>query len=102
VAVAPNGNVYVVDKGNHRVQYFTSEGSFLGEWGREGSGDGEFYSPGGLALSGGFLGTLGKVGSGPGEFREPEGVAIGTDGTIYVADTGNDRIQYFRRVDKSE
>ena len=30
VAVAPNGNVYIADNGNYRIQYFTPIGSFLG------------------------------------------------------------------------
>ncbi|NIT35548.1 MAG: hypothetical protein GTN49_03440, partial [candidate division Zixibacteria bacterium] len=33
IAVAANGDVYVVDTGNFRVQYFSSEGSFKGAWG---------------------------------------------------------------------
>ena len=41
--VSPAGNVYVVDQGNHRVQEFTSEGTFLAEWGSYGSGNGEFF-----------------------------------------------------------
>ena len=32
VALAPNGNVYVVDSYNQRIQYFTPTGSFLGQW----------------------------------------------------------------------
>jgi hypothetical protein len=31
---ALNGNIYVVDRLNHRVQYFTSNGSFIGKWGK--------------------------------------------------------------------
>ena len=43
--------VYVVDCFNHRIQKFTSEGEFLTKWGREGSGNGEFESPVGIAIS---------------------------------------------------
>ena len=32
VDVAPDGNVYVADCGNKRIQYFTPTGSYLGEW----------------------------------------------------------------------
>lgn len=39
--------------------------------------------------------TFGKEGTAPGEFREPHGIAIGKDGTIYVADTLNLRVQVF-------
>lgn len=45
VALAPNGNVYAVDQGNNRVQYFTSSGVYLGEWGGSGSAAGQFSAP---------------------------------------------------------
>jgi tripartite motif-containing protein 71 len=69
VAVAANGDVYVVDTENDRVQEFSS--------------------------SGGYLGQFGKKGKGNGEFEKPEGVAVGANGDVYVADTGNNRVQEF-------
>jgi sugar lactone lactonase YvrE len=63
-----------VDKNNDRVQYFTSSGSFLGKWGKEGSGDGEFDTPNCAAFS-------------------PDGRRV------YVGDLWNDRVQYFRWTD---
>jgi hypothetical protein len=74
VAVDTSGNVYVADFGfadfsNHRIQKFTSSGTFLTKWGASGSGDGQF------------------------DF--PLGVAVDTSGNVYVADNGNRRIQKF-------
>jgi len=37
--------------------------------------------------------TFGGQGSDPGAFLSPHGLTVGSDGSLYVADTGNDRIQ---------
>jgi hypothetical protein len=71
-------DVYVLDSGNDRIEYFTSAGAYLGEF--DGSGT---HSNEGKA-----------AGSGPGEtltgkFLKPGGIAIDqTNGDVYVADTG--------------
>jgi M6 family metalloprotease-like protein len=75
VAVDAGGNVYVVEYGNNRVQKFTSTGTFITKWGRNG-GDG-------------------SSGTATGQFYHPEGIAVDSSGNIYVADTGNNRIQKF-------
>jgi sugar lactone lactonase YvrE len=54
---------------NHRTQRFTSDGVFVNKWGTEGAGDGQF--------------------------SWPNGVAVSSDGSVYVADSANDRIQKF-------
>lgn len=47
------------------------------------------------AKTGDMLFDFGKRGSGPGEFNLPRDVAIGKDGRLYVVDGGNFRIQVF-------
>jgi DNA-binding beta-propeller fold protein YncE len=43
----------------------------------------------------GFVDEWGAPGSGPGQFAFPSSVAIDASGTVYVADSENDRIQRF-------
>src|SRR5574341_522945 len=73
VAVAPNSDVYVADTWNHRIVKFTAEGVYVTNWGFEGPN--QFDEP--LAFWG------------------PRGIAIDDDGNVYLADTGNKRIQVF-------
>lgn len=42
-----------------------------------------------------FLQVIGSPGSGPGQFLNPQGISVDPEGSIYVADTGNDRVQKF-------
>jgi uncharacterized protein (TIGR03663 family) len=90
VAAGPEGNVYVVDSDNHRVQVFDADGNFLREWGSNCN----------LSTS---LGCTDPDGDGPlaygdGQFQEPWGIAVAEDGRVYVADTWNHRIQVFDQV----
>jgi tripartite motif-containing protein 71 len=118
VGVAPNGNVYVCDNGNFRIQYFNADGSFVGKRGSCGTGNGQFGRPWGLtftpngnvyvvddlnhrlqyfAAAGSFAGLVGLYGSGEGEFINPLDLGFSGDGNrLYVADTDNNRVQYFR------
>ncbi len=70
LAIAPSGDLYVTDGyGNARVHRFTSDGRLLLSWG--------------------------EPGTGPGQFRLPHGVAVDREGTVYVADRENSRVQLF-------
>jgi len=115
LSVDDEGNVYVTDSGNARVQKFTSDGQFLNTWGVSGTDNGEFKKPTGIATyennvyvvdseqskiqvfdsTGKFLQSWGKFGSDQGEFFYPQGISISNDGVVYVADTKNHRIQQF-------
>lgn len=116
--VAPNGDVYVVERANHRVQRLAPDGSFVGVWGGPdpGAGPGQFASPESIAIDGAgdvyvadtgndriqrfsadgtFETAWGSSGSGPGQLDRPGGVTVDADGDVFVADSGNDRIQRF-------
>ena len=42
-----------------------------------------------------FVSEFGEMGTGPGRFREPSGIAVDPLGNLFVADTGNERVQKF-------
>jgi len=50
VDVEANGNLWVLDAGNHRVQVFSAAGDFIRSLGREGQGPGEFAQPSRMAI----------------------------------------------------
>ena len=52
ITVDGQGDVYVTDTGNHRVEKFDREGNFISQWGGFGGGDGQFNFP--LRHCGGF------------------------------------------------
>ena len=118
IAVDPQGNLWVVDKTNNRIQKFDPTGKFLAKFGSTGSGDGQFNRPTAIAVAangdllvtdagnsrvqrfsstGIFIAKFGSKGTGNGQFGAPgpEGIAIDAAGNIWVADTYGGRIQKF-------
>jgi sugar lactone lactonase YvrE len=71
VAVDADGNVFVTDTLNNRVEIFDADGAFISEFG--------------------------KAGDGPGTFTRPKGIAVDQDGHIWVADEMQDRLQVFNK-----
>ena len=75
IAFASDGSLYVTDSRNNRILHIDQQGQVLNEWGSYGDG---VSAP-----------------AGDGNFNEPWGVAVGPDGSVYVTDTWNHRIQKF-------
>jgi DNA-binding beta-propeller fold protein YncE len=71
IAVDKEGNLYVADTLNNRIEIFDPDGNFIS--------------------------TFGKNGDGPGYFARPKGVAIDSDGHVWVADGAQDRVQVFTK-----
>jgi DNA-binding beta-propeller fold protein YncE len=75
LTVAQDGTIFVADSRNNRIQHFSPDGTLLNFWG-----------------------VFGDVSAGEapgGSFNEPWDVAVGLDGSVYVTDTWNHRVQEF-------
>ena len=69
IALAPNGDMYIVDGVNNRVIVLASDGSWKFDFGSAGKEDGKFVYP--------------------------LGIEISNEGKVFIADSGNHRIQAF-------
>src|SRR5476651_1181714 len=77
VSVAPDGDIFVSEghgAGNNRVLKFDKTGKFIMEWG--------------------------KLGTGPGEFDQPHALAFDSKGRLFVGDRNNNRVQVFDQSGK--
>lgn len=124
------GRFYTTEGTLGRVQVFTAEGMPLATWGNKGDQPGGFggytlfpgstFGPIAVLVDGGgrvlvsslndrvqcftgegtYLFGLGRRGTKPGEFSRPHGLALDGRGILYVADSGNHRIQKFKLPDR--
>ncbi len=69
IAIGPDGDVYVVETGNFRVQRFKPDGAAVR--------------------------TYGAAGNAPGTFARPKGIAIDRAGRLYVSDSAFQNVQIF-------
>jgi sugar lactone lactonase YvrE len=67
IALDSQGNLYILDTGNHRVQKFGPDGRYLASFGRQGQG--------------------------PGDFSYPDSIDIDGEDMVWVSDPNNQRIQ---------
>ncbi len=75
IAVAKDGSVYVADSRNNRIQHLSADGQVLQSWGT--------------------FADVSKGNAPGGTFYEPWGVAVAPDGSVYVTDTWNHRVEKF-------
>ncbi|RNI22580.1 SMP-30/gluconolactonase/LRE family protein [Rufibacter latericius] len=116
VARDAQGNIYITDYTNNRVQKLNSQGGFLMNIGSPGSGNGQFAHPSAVAVDGQgnifvtdldnsrvqkfnaqgtFLLAFGNRGGESGQFIQPNGLALDAAGNVYVTDQFNSRVQKF-------
>jgi DNA-binding beta-propeller fold protein YncE len=69
VAVDADGNVYVTDTFNDRIEIFDADGNYIS--------------------------TFGKIGDSPADFERPKSVAVDGDGHVWVVDAGKGQVKVF-------
>jgi sugar lactone lactonase YvrE len=122
-AIDVSGNIWIADRGNHRIQKFSPSGEFLSQFGTWGAANGQLKSPSSLAIDadghiwvadkdnnrvqefspgGEYLSKFGVSGSADGQLNSPEGIAIAPNGDVWVSCgvLTNKRLQRFN--DKGE
>ena len=115
IVVTTNGEIVVAQNGKHCITIVNKEGKKVKSFGRKGTKKGQFTCPWGVTISldghilvtddhrlqkltfnGDCVNSVGssKTGNGPLQFCEPRGITVHpTTGNIFIADTGNCRIQ---------
>jgi DNA-binding beta-propeller fold protein YncE len=119
VAVDNDGNVYVTDTFNNRVEIFDADGEFISTFGKNGDGPADLERPKGIAIDcdghiwvvdaaqnvvkvfnpqGRLLIYFGGEGNYPGQFMGPWGIAIDKSNRVIVSETFPGRVQLFRYI----
>jgi peptidylamidoglycolate lyase len=120
LAVDSRGRVFVVDRGNARIQIFDSAGTYLAQWPATSftgaqdvkiGGDGQVYIAGAgadgpedrtgvviLDSTGAFAGKIGRFGNYDGQFEDLHWIALSPTGALYAADFSGRRVQKFVRT----
>lgn len=115
ISIDEDGIIYVADIANYRILKYSSDGTMISQWGEQGTLGGHLMAPFGIAAKNGyvlvtdfstsgvkiydtkgqFISYWGTDGTKEGNLHEPEGITADSNGNVYVADRGNNRIQKF-------
>jgi RHS repeat-associated protein len=116
VAADRAGDLWVADAEHYRVEEFTGSGVFVREFGSEAEGEPWAIAAGPhghiwvlekassaitlveFSEAGEKLKTVGTTGSGTGQYSNPDGIAVDKHGNVWVADTGNSRVEEFNEA----
>jgi DNA-binding beta-propeller fold protein YncE len=124
VAVDKDGNIYVTDTLNWRVEIFDADGKFISQFGQHCDAIGCFKRPKGIAVdsdghiwvvdtgmalvqaynrNGDLLGYVGGPGRNLGQFNDPMGIAIDQNNRMFVSEQYPwGRVQQFRYITDAE
>ena len=123
VAVNSEGDVFVVDTFNNRIQVFNADGQFVRLFGKQGNVAGTFMRPKGIAIDGDnhvyvvdsefnnvqlfdaegrVLMFFGGAGEGPGVFTLASGIAVDQQNRVIVGEQWKGKVQVFRYVSDAE
>ena len=117
VTVNERNEIAVTEVGNHRIQVFSSDGTYLRSFGKKGDKQGELNWPAGIAFDvknenilvvdssnnrvqlfseqGESLSKFGGKGNLDHQLMNPHGLSVNSDGNIIVADSGNKLVKVF-------
>jgi len=114
IAFDAQGNMWVSDSGNNRLEEFNKENKYERKLGSEGSGNGQLKDPQGVTIDSKgniwvadivnnriqefnekreYVTQFGIKGAGNGQFSEPRGIGLDAQGNVWVVDTNNDRVE---------
>jgi tripartite motif-containing protein 71 len=91
IGAGVNGNVYVVDENNARIQKFDSSGNFIMAWGYNVDTSGTTPN----FCENAALCQAATESADVGHFKWPGDVAVNSNGDVYVVEWGNSRVQKF-------
>ena len=112
VAVDSEGDVWVADRLNNRIEKFSASGGLLGTYTPDSMSEPEalafnpvngniYVSNTGhdrideISISGSLIKSFGEAGSGYGQLNSPDSITFDSSGDVWVADNNNDRLEEF-------